>query len=959
MILAEPIGLVEQTDEWIGSSLFNATTNGEVPQIVLSQTVHYAIEIDVSDNTDIPDEKEIGLFQDSAIGGSLFRWTTERPNYDGSTVIPTGDRITATSLKWGEGMITSRKQLGTPNRLINVNVAGNYGSLSGFNFSIDNIVVESGNFAGQQFFDILDDNAIYLLNRKVRFFIIINNVFYNVWSGVVSKQSHDEKKFSVICEDDFKNIHKVIPPKIANENLFKDILKKSIGKSIPVTFGNVNHGKAVNIQSKKEPIVLTSDTIGAFVVDSTVAVVTDAQNITVDNNFTNTLVRVLTGQKTYHQNSLVGKYFRFVNDGGTDNFYLISGQTESEIDPVSGLQNFLLATYSFIDLAGLIFYDPSESSLVDGEKKTWVEVFDFESIYISSNRPISDFPNSPTGPNATIQYFDSNNQEFIDVSETLEVENETSISNIGFPGFIGFTESLANNGIFRKITLLKPKKVVASGHGKGNGATVLLLDYESNGEELPRLTDGDRNTKYELKVKNAEGELISNFLSFNLQLPDELNEGDFDSFFVMLDYDVEHETASDANRDLIQYNVIPSGVHRGVGGYRNDIAFQDGQFAADVPFLVRMIPPSQYLEEGQPPPLLGAALDHINMQEFYQSRHALKAYPFLHVIVLLSNNATIPAGGSNSDLKIYQAAIGGEKQLRISDNTVFIKMLGETSSVGGDITNNVFHTFESILVDYDGINSAADLDMTDIDSRKQWNLGRQLTERKSSFTYLKELAMQSFCGLFPSRDGKRKLKAFRDFQDAQIVFSNDNGNIIENSITKFELSPINEVYNEFDIKYEYIESANRFDKSIFIKKVDEPALPGPYVSTNPGADNTYTSFTSFGVTSGSDLNGRATGAFLWTTPPVDVVIGASFSYDGLGPISFGVITGKDASAIYVEFDNPGGLIQLETSTVGNFYLQGTSIPAWTEFIGGFDSYSRAMELWTVCRNSYLRTLVVR
>ncbi|MCH7783218.1 hypothetical protein IID62_09135, partial [candidate division KSB1 bacterium] len=122
------------------------------------------------------------MFNDALLnggaGGSAFRWVTERPDYDGSTVVPTGELPTANATKWGEGMITSRADLGNPVRLINVNIAGNYGSLSGFQFSIDNTRIEGGTFDGELFFDVLDDQKYYTLNRKVRVYTILDNVYF-------------------------------------------------------------------------------------------------------------------------------------------------------------------------------------------------------------------------------------------------------------------------------------------------------------------------------------------------------------------------------------------------------------------------------------------------------------------------------------------------------------------------------------------------------------------------------------------------------------------------------------------------------------------------------------------------------------------------------------------------------------------------------------------------------------
>jgi len=237
-------------DNFIDNVLVDGTPFSSAPSVV-----HYAIEIDVSDSINIADENEIGLFADTGLPGNAFRWVTERPDYDGSTVVPTGD-ISATAIKWGEGIITARSDLGTPIRMIDITVAGDYGTLSGFNFSLDNVNIEGGNFIGSPLFKILEDQNIYVVNRKIRFYIVIDDVFFNVWSGIVGKISHEQNKILFTCEDDFKNIHKVIPPEVASEANFNNIVKKSIGKSIPVTLGYVNNARVLNVQTIDDPIVI-------------------------------------------------------------------------------------------------------------------------------------------------------------------------------------------------------------------------------------------------------------------------------------------------------------------------------------------------------------------------------------------------------------------------------------------------------------------------------------------------------------------------------------------------------------------------------------------------------------------------------------------------------------------------------------------------------------------------------
>ena len=787
-----------------------------IPVNIPTQTIHYAIDIDISDNTSGIEEQAIGLFGDSLLnggaGGSAFRWITERPDYDGATVVPTGELPTANATKWGEGLIISRSALGAPIRMININVAGNYGSLSGFQFSLDNVEIESGTFDGQMLFDILDDENFYLVNRKVRFYAVMDDVFYNLWSGVVSETSHTELKFNIVCEDDFKTIHKVIPPQIANEALFPNIIKKSIGKTIPVTFGDVSHALTVNIQAKKEPVALVTSN---FVPNqpsrsSSVGVIVSKNPLTDGNgNPVNTSFFFLTGSKVYVEDELNGKFFRLVNEGGGDSYYKITKSFSSTVfsDSPAQDQRVQISTDSIIDLTGIVIFDPAiNNTFGTSEKCTWIEVFDFESIYIVSNRPVFELPVSDSGPVAELTFFDSNTAEFIEVSEALELKDKTDINFIGFPGFLGFSDSLANNGDFEKIIVLKPRSVTSRGTlGAGN---VIFSDYPASGESVPKLVDGDRNTKYTHTVDVLGAIIIANDgIRVTGELPKDLSVADYEALFVAVDYDFTNESDSDGDYNVIRPSAVPFGVHSFSAGFIKIESFLLTSTLAAVPREVRLVPPAQYEEQGDPPSTLINFFEKIDLKEFYSTRHELKAYPYLFSDVFFGNNFGLSAGESEEvSIDVYKIALCGVKKINVTNNDIYIKAKGEFSSNSASETNSVYHIFESMLIDYDII-PASEIDLTDTETHLNWVAGRQLLERKSSFTYLKELAQQSFTALFPSRIGKRKLVSFRQGEIASTLFSNSNGTIIKNSISKFGLSPITDVYNEFDIQYEFLDSA--------------------------------------------------------------------------------------------------------------------------------------------------------
>ncbi len=959
-------GRVDEPFEWFGFDTFLWNDQMDAtPSVVASEVVHYAVQIDISDNTDIADEKEIGLFNDALLnggsGGSAFRWITDRPTYDGSTVVPTGEIPTANATKWGEGMLKRSDKLGAPNRLININIAGNYGSLSGFTFSIDNVEIETGNFAGQMFFDVLDDNSMFMLNRKIRFYIVLGDVFFNVWSGIVAKVSHTETEFKVICEDDFKNIHKTLPKQIANEKLFPKIIKKSISKPIPVTLGINNHAKILNVRTISDPIDLFDQGDAKRPVAPMFSYLVDVDG---DGNKTASSLSISVGLSLFAKDELVGKFLRVILEGGTDNFFRIKSSGKTNFSTRLNANTVVIAIDGFLEEDDLVFYDTTPQLFGFYTIGTWVEIFDFESVYIVSNDGIKDFPDSDLGYSVKIDFYDKDKEEFLDVSEAGEVFNLTDVKNTGFPGIIAFTDVTGNDGNFFKFITFKPEKLtLLEKIIGGNGAILQSDDFPGIGEEIPNLTDKSRATKNQIVIRRPVGFDINVGEGYGVKLeatfPDSLKDANFQELYIIVDYNITAEKTSDStSTSKANLQIRPRDLFGRAQIERFPVGFLSGKFTAGVPLLVRLINPEYFNETGEGEILFDTLRGDLNLVSFYTDAGAFKAFPSVEFFI--TGSSFSPSVPDDLTLDIFEVVFAGLKSIQITEDNIFVKVNGEKVISGGENTDNVFTIFQKILEDYDELTITTEFDLTGISSRLNWIAGRQLTERKSSFTYMKELAMQSFVGIFPSRTGLRTFKAFREFATSSVTFSNENGNIIADSITRFELSPINEVFNEFDIKYEFIEAGRRFDKSVFIKRVVESAFPGRFVSTDSANDIDGGTLTDFTITNIVDDN--ATGVFTFGATPGSYALGQTISFDdsaGIGIFEFGELVSFNGTTVTVNFKNTAGFILGQSTATGTITIQGSSIPEWTTFAGGFVNYNRGSTLWTVCRNSFLETMVVR
>jgi hypothetical protein len=138
-------------------------------------------------------------------------------------------------------------------------------------------------------------------------------------------------------------------------------------------------------------------------------------------------------------------------------------------------------------------------------------------------------------------------------------------------------------------------------------------------------------------------------------------------------------------------------------------------------------------------------------------------------------------------------------------------------------TNNLYRALQHILIDYDGI-SAANIDFGNVETtRWDWHVGRQLTEQKPSFDYVKELCEQSFIGYWQSREGVLKFSNF--LYNLSVSGVHDKGAVVRGSIKSIKKTSIMDLYTEFSVKYGYDPNLDKYTKEFFIVKTDQPSFP--------------------------------------------------------------------------------------------------------------------------------------
>lgn len=198
--------------------------------------INYAIEIITDTNHD---------YGALALSGGVFRYITGTPGYDGNdNPYPTWEDGSDNTHIWYEGWLL-KDSLGNPSRSVDIAETGSYGTFSGFSFSIRNDL---------KMWKYIRDNAIFLTNRYIKLYTVIDGVFYSTWVGVIGNEISNDIEYEFQCIDDFKKIHKIMPPLSVFESIYPGSIAESQGEAIPISIGNINYAKLQTITT--EPVLL-------------------------------------------------------------------------------------------------------------------------------------------------------------------------------------------------------------------------------------------------------------------------------------------------------------------------------------------------------------------------------------------------------------------------------------------------------------------------------------------------------------------------------------------------------------------------------------------------------------------------------------------------------------------------------------------------------------------------------
>lgn len=249
-------------------------------------------------------------------------------------------------------------------------------------------------------------------------------------------------------------------------------------------------------------------------------------------------------------------------------------------------------------------------------------------------------------------------------------------------------------------------------------------------------------------------------------------------------------------------------------------------------------------------------------------------------------------------------------------------------------------------------------------NRNLWTVGKQITDETNTFNMVKELCEQGFVAGLTDRKGDVILKEFlEDLKDDNIPFNVHTDDIIKrNSIKAFQLSPVFKCFNEFTVKYHYVNDDYQKSLGVYFVDADEfPAVDEFAFDTNPANtgdvsfkiyNDTVTGSEAFVLGSFSglgwvDLPLIGSKIRLTTTDAVPFnVEGVVDRYQGGNPLCVDAVYDCAFNTFY-------------TAHMEDIYNSTSTEPLWKTFVVGVNSYQEAKELWEKAHQSWLLNKRIR
>lgn len=539
----------------------------------------------------------------------------------------------------------------------------------------------------------------------------------------------------------------------------------------------------------------------------------------------------------------------------------------------------LRGSYRFEGASVLHFYSFNVGGLHPNDNTWWFSVIDMVSAHLVSDRAISEYVSDEN--NVPYLYvFNKDRQEMERVSNQILSLLPTQEGPSGHPEFALYSSNLQKSGdvrYFVPIGLSQWGVSVDKDIGLylyGNPWVYLISGYIKVGENyrtkrinhnitklFPYINIADRSTfnEVELRFPDQGGPTNTYQFAVRMAIPTEYLKQEMDTMYACMDMEIySYRIAPSIDevpiRLMIIYDVLdPYGniidLESTIDYSAVNVAYPMDQVPASSRIAFFTIPREYYANGGTNDfsneniwGLAGedASGEPVTMRSMLELPSevwdAIKdgtSSRMLQARVIITSNGASAEQGSNFTLSVAlkEACLIGEKTMNPINQDYYCRIKGELLTDGSD-SSTVYRAFRLMLEEYDGLSPVNDIDYTNLPVvRDDWPVGRQLTDRKNSFEYIRELAKHSFVAVYPTRQGKRGLKAWRD--DVDTVMFIDETKILRDSISRWEKTSVSDLYNDFRLWYNWSAASGNYLDSITLTATDQyyPVVGGVTAAT--------------------------------------------------------------------------------------------------------------------------------
>jgi len=383
----------------------------------------------------------------------------------------------------------------------------------------------------------------------------------------------------------------------------------------------------------------------------------------------------LTWGTSYIADDLKNYYVRAVI-GNDESFLIISNDTSVASTSLPGYYTTDIYLGSWFS-TNVIAYDNIDGVTVLSSQLWYFEFTKYNLTHIVSNSAIQSFEESAEGWEVDVSYYGDVEKDYINVSENKELSSLTNVDNSGYPGLTLTSKPVTLDGEIKKIsgllfdnvytTITKETNIDYSG---GHSFNAPLSPNTS-----PSLNDRDSASNYSTEfTESSPGVGTWLTLQFDLEIPQQLKESDYDEVYVIPDLKISTNSPTTFNVNALFSVSALDFFGRATENIVDQVGvIQNQSMGGTTPIELYMVPKEYYNLAADDSDFYDNTAN-IDISSVFQNSRYLTAYPKLRFTL----EFIFATSAYNITLSIYEIALAIQKNVNIINQDMFAKVKGET-----------------------------------------------------------------------------------------------------------------------------------------------------------------------------------------------------------------------------------------------------------------------------------------